>query len=282
MTSVLSPAVVYVAGAAVGAAMGAGSARLVDLLPARSGITHVATSSARAKRNVVLVILSTILGIALAHGIRSANAPLSGAAVGFAFNALACAALLTAAAIDIEHMMMPNELTLGVAAFGLVTSPLRDLGLRNAIVGAICAAIVSIVPAAIYKKLRGHSGVGFGDAKLTLAAGAWFGAAGAIFVLFAGAVQSSLAALLMRVFGMSFPVPESVKAEIADLRARAEAGDAEARALLADDPMAFDAEPGSGFATARLPMGPFLVLGFFEFLLFREPILVLTERLLLN
>jgi hypothetical protein len=53
-------------------------------------------------------------------------------------------------------------------------------------------------------------------------------------------------------------VPESVIAEIAALRERADAGDPEAKAALEDDPMAADV--ADGVLGTRLPLGPFLAL----------------------
>jgi hypothetical protein len=116
----------------------------------------------------------------------------------------------------------------------------------------------------------------------------------------------------MRVLGVSFPVPASVLAEIADLRAKAAAGDADAISILADDPMAAEvgapdavrgtdlnagvetaepsaaseAAPGkepsatssSPLATMRLPLGPFLVLACLEFVFLRREILELFDR----
>ena len=116
--------------------------------------------------------------------------------------------------------------------------------------------------------------MGLGDAKLTLMAGAWHGVEGAFLVLFAGALQSSLAALALRLAGVSYEAPESVKAEIAELRARADAGDEEARSELADDPMASDASDGT--MGMRLPLGPFLALGCVQVLFLRH---WLVERL---
>ncbi|MCL2779501.1 MAG: A24 family peptidase [Polyangiaceae bacterium] len=264
----ISPALVYAIGAGIGAAMGIGSFRIAEILSARSDITHRAAGSTRTR--VLLVVLPMVTGLALAHAMRSSgSALLPETAANFALDVFACAALFAAAAVDIEHMILPNEITLGIAAIGLVTSPFRSVGFRGALVGAICAAVLSIVPAAIYKKIRGRSGIGFGDAKLVVASGAWLGTTGAFFVLFAGAMQSTFVALAARALGRSFPVPESVKLQIAELRAQAEKGDAEALALLADDPMAYDE---TGLATTRLPMGPFLVLAFVEFLIFRESI----------
>jgi len=44
-------------------------------------------------------------------------------------NVTVFAAIVSAAAIDLEHMILPNELTLGGAAICLLSSPLRSVGL---------------------------------------------------------------------------------------------------------------------------------------------------------
>jgi prepilin signal peptidase PulO-like enzyme (type II secretory pathway) len=77
-----------------------------------------------------------------------------------------------------------------------------------------------------------------------------------------------LAAGIMRVFGWTYAVPTSVRAELDALRAKAAAGDKEAVAALADDPMA--SEGGEGVLAMRLPLGPFLALACIEVLFLRR------------
>ena len=141
-------------------------------------------------------------------------------------------------------LILPNELTFGAAGLALATSPWRPQGLAGSLLGAATSLALTVVPFVLYKRVRGRSGMGLGDAKLAVVAGAWFGVAGALFVVLAAAVQSGLAALAMRIVGIAPAVPPSVVEELATLRAQAEAGDLEAQALLDDDPMA--AEAGNG------------------------------------
>ena len=110
--------------------------------------------------------------------------------------------------------------------------------------------------------------MGLGDAKLSLMAGAWLGASGAMFVLFFAALQSTLAAVIMRALGVTYETPESVKAELEGLLARAAAGDEDAKSELADNPMA--GEPMGGTLDMRLPLGPFLALACIEVLFLRR------------
>jgi len=288
----LSPNVVRGLGAVAGLAGGLAAGRAADTLPRRYEVTLLVEGRARTRRNVTVALVGAVIGAALAHFVTAVPEVTPGrAAFYFAVNLALCLALLAAAAVDLEHMILPNELTLGGAAIALATSPWRGVGLIGSLVGIAVGLGLTYLPFLLYKRLRGRSGMGLGDAKLALFAGAWLGAPGAVFVIFAGALQSALCAAIMRVLGVSFAVPASVQAEIAELRAKAAAGDEEARSLLADDPMAADVrkpdeqgDSGTGevaaesLATMRLPMGPFLVLACLEFVFARRQIMELFDR----
>lgn len=282
----LSPAVLLVGGAVLGAALGALGARLADTLPARYEITHLTTGAARTKRNVGVVLCTVAIAVWLAHVVAaSPDVSLERAAFYLLTNLALAAAVIAAAAIDLEHLILPNELTFGAGALALVTAYWRGVGLVGALIGAAVGLALTYLPFLLYKKLRGRSGMGLGDAKLAVVAGLWLGAPGAVFVVFAGAVQSALFATILRVLGKELAMPASVVAELTELRARASAGDAEALEALADDPMAADVGEGgqagkATLATMRLPMGPFLALACLEFVVARTPILQLFDRLL--
>jgi leader peptidase (prepilin peptidase)/N-methyltransferase len=103
-------------------------------------------------------------------------------------------------------------------------------------------------------------------------AGAWFGAGGAAFVLFAGAIQGTLGALLILLVKGKIEEPEAVRADRAELKRAAGEGDVEAAKILADDPLGDDPQ-GHGLGQARLPFGPFLILACLEWLFASEWIL---------
>ncbi|CAN5832419.1 hypothetical protein BH11MYX4_BH11MYX4_25430 [soil metagenome] len=280
----LSSNVLLGGGATLGVAVGVVATRLCDRLPARYGITHVVEGSARARRNAGVVVVAAAIGLWLAHLVALApNTSAERAGFYVVTNLVLAVALVAAAAVDLEHMVLPNELTLGAGALALATSYWRGVGLVGALIGALVGLALTYLPFLLYKKLRGRSGMGLGDAKLALVAGVWLGAPGAIFVVFAGAVQSALCAVILRLLGKEFAMPASVVAELAALRAKAAAGEAEAQAVLADDPMAADVGAADGapaLGTMRLPMGPFLVLACLEFVVARTPILELFDRFL--
>lgn len=265
-------------GALAGLASGLLGVRLADALPGRYDIQLIASGRARTRRNILLCVTAAAIGACLAHLLTLApDTSIERATFYFLTNLTLCVAIVTAAAVDLEHMVLPNELTLGGALLALATSHWRGVGLVGSLIGTAVGLALTYLPFVLYKRLRGRSGMGLGDAKLALLAGAWLGAEGAIFVVFAAAVQSALCALAMRMLGLSFAVPASVRAELEALRAKADAGDEDAKSLLADDPMAADVG-APALATMRLPMGPFLVLACLEFVFARRQILDLFFR----
>jgi len=179
--------------------------------------------------------------------------------------------LIAAAFIDLEHMVLPDSITLGGAVLGVVSVPLRpDIDLAGSLVGAAVGFLIVWLPFdVLYRAVRGQSGMGFGDAKLVMLAGAWFGWSGAVFVLLAGAVQGTLMAIVLFAVRGQIEEPEAVKQERAELQREIEAAEgAEREALereLARDPLGHEPEPGLG--KSRLAFGPFLVLATLEFLL---------------
>jgi leader peptidase (prepilin peptidase)/N-methyltransferase len=176
-----------------------------------------------------------------------------------------CLGLVAAAFIDAEHMYLPDEITIGGAILGVVTASIRGLSFTDAIVGAIAGLVGLWFPFVfLYKRLRGRQGMGMGDAKLTMLAGAWFGWWGAAFVLLAGAVQGSIGAAVILLVKGRIEEPEAVKADRDELQRAAAEGDAEAQRALDEDPLA--APQGEGIGQARLPFGPFLILACLEFL----------------
>jgi leader peptidase (prepilin peptidase)/N-methyltransferase len=273
----LPPVLLYATGAALGAAGGVIAVLLADHLPSRYDIVLLVVGTPRRRRNIALVTLCAAVGLALAYLVG--GYPESGMALTtlwFGTNLALSIALLSAAAVDVEHMILPNEITIGGALLALATAHWRSVGLTGSAWGAVLGFLVTAVPHVVYKRLRGKAGQGMGDTKLVVLAGAWHGVAGALFVLFAGAVQAVACALAMRAAGLTYAVPESVKAEIAELRAATDRGDAAAKALLEDDPMAADAQ--DGVLAARLPKGPFLVLACLEFLFAGREIVESFER----
>ncbi len=187
--------------------------------------------------------------------------------------------LLAAAFIDLDHMYLPDPITLGGAVLGLASAPLRGSNFVASLLGAALGFLVVWLPFdLIYGKLRGNPGMGLGDAKLVMLAGAWFGWQGAVFALLGGATQATLAAIAIYLARGKIEEPEAVKRERAELQALlAQTEGAEREELereMAKDPLAL--EPEGGFGKARLAFGPFLALATIEYMLFGDFILQLV------
>jgi leader peptidase (prepilin peptidase) / N-methyltransferase len=180
--------------------------------------------------------------------------------------------LIAAAFIDLEHMLLPDEITLGGTVLGIMTVPLRpDATWLGALGGAAFGFLLIWLPFdLLYRTLRGQAGMGMGDAKLVMLAGAWFGWPGALFTLLAGAVQGTIGALVLFLTQGRIEEPAAVREERAELLRQLETLEGEERRELeqelARDPIAREPEPG--LAKARLPFGPFLALSALEYLLF--------------
>ncbi len=177
--------------------------------------------------------------------------------------------------IDLEHMLLPDALTLGGAALGLATLPLRSISWVDALIGGACGfLVVWLLFDRGYRLLRGHPGMGLGDAKLLLLAGVWFGWQGALFALVAGAVQGTLVAIAVFITQGKIEEPEAVRQEREqlkqDLEQMSEAERAELEKELEGDILL--KEPEEGLAGAMIPFGPLLVLSILEFMFLGEVI----------
>ena len=184
-------------------------------------------------------------------------------------------ALVAAAFIDLEHMILPDSITIGGALLGIATSSFRSMSFLDALLGAAVGFGIIWVPfIVVFPRLFGRAGMGMGDAKLLALAGAWFGWAGALVVLGAGAVQGSVVALGMLLIGGRIEEPEAVRREREEARAELEEMSPEERAEaekeLEQDPLMH--EPEEGVGKARIAFGPFLILTTLEGLLFGKEI----------
>jgi leader peptidase (prepilin peptidase)/N-methyltransferase len=186
------------------------------------------------------------------------------AALLFALYATLGLGLLAAAFIDLEHMILPDSITLGGAALGFASVALRDdVSWLESLLGAgIGFAIVWLPFLVLYPLIRGQPGMGLGDAKLTLLAGAWSALAALHVAAVRRAPWSPSRYTVRQDRGA-----EAVRRERESL-AEIEAAEGEERRAEEElaDPIAL--APESGLGRARLAFGPFLVLAALEYLLF--------------
>jgi leader peptidase (prepilin peptidase) / N-methyltransferase len=231
-------------------------------------------------RYVIVELLGGLLSVAVLEVVfRTLDDDASiahGTSVFLADFALAIA-LLIAAFIDAEHMYLPDRITLGGALFGVATAGLRGLTWGDALLGASVGFVGVWLPFIVgYKALRGQAGMGLGDAKLVMLAGAWFGWQGVAFAIFAGAFQATVAAAVVFLLHGKIEEPEGVRRDREELVRAAAEGDEEARRAVEQDPLA--TPPGEGIMAARMPFGPFLCIAIIEWMLGGARILAFFDR----
>ncbi len=105
--------------------------------------------------------------------------------------------LLTLSLIDRRHLVLPDALTLPLIVAGLAVAWAIDPAkLVDHGIGALIGYLVIVACAAAYRRWRKREGIGFGDAKLFAAAGAWIGWQGLSSVLLLAAAAGLAAALI--------------------------------------------------------------------------------------
>ena len=112
--------------------------------------------------------------------------------------ALFCAALVALAAIDIEHFLLPDRITLPGLAVALALQPLLAWGsISGALQGALLGAGVLLVMAGLWELLRGVEGMGLGDVKMLAMIGAFLGVHGVIVTLVFASLAGSVVGITL-------------------------------------------------------------------------------------
>lgn len=107
------------------------------------------------------------------------------------------ASLVAVTFIDLEHRIIPDEISLGGLVLGLLTCYwVPGLGLINGFVGAAFGFSVFYLFAWIYFKMSGKSGLGGGDIKLLAMIGAFLGPSGVFSTILMSSVLGSVMGIL--------------------------------------------------------------------------------------
>jgi leader peptidase (prepilin peptidase) / N-methyltransferase len=174
--------------------------------------------------------------------------------------------LVVATFVDLEWMEIPDEVSLPGAALGLATVGLRTgpSALDAAVGAGVGFLVVYVLFVCAYELLRGHRGMGFGDAKLLLMIGAFLGWESVLFCLAAGSAQGLLAAGLAYGFG----VPMVPRRPDDILESGDEPGAVPGTAAPHDVTQPAEVEEGPG--PPKIVFGPMLALSAIEFLFFGD------------
>ena len=86
----------------------------------------------------------------------------------------ACA-MVVLFAIDLEHQILPNEITLPGIVIGFLFSIALAPGWRSSLIGLLVGGLFPFLIAEAYLRIRGREGMGMGDFKMLAMVGAFLG-----------------------------------------------------------------------------------------------------------
>jgi len=107
------------------------------------------------------------------------------------FGLILTSCLLVLSWIDWTSFRLPDKITLPLIILGLIQTSLLALDLTAHIIGAALGYLIFFMIETLYRHIRGHQGLGRGDAKLLAAGGAWCGWTALPYII----LLSSLSAL---------------------------------------------------------------------------------------
>jgi len=90
--------------------------------------------------------------------------------------------------IDLDHRIIPDELSLGGLAAGILMALLPGGDWKGSLVGGLLGGGILYATAYLYEKATAREGMGGGDIKLIAMIGAFLGWKGALFTIFAGSL----------------------------------------------------------------------------------------------
>jgi leader peptidase (prepilin peptidase) / N-methyltransferase len=109
------------------------------------------------------------MGLFVLHGFAFGWTPL------LAVRLLFACALVVLFAIDLEHQILPDVITLAGIVVGLVSAVFLPPGLFSAVLGATAGGGVLFLIAEVWSRLRSVEAMGFGDVKMLAMVGAFLG-----------------------------------------------------------------------------------------------------------
>ena len=121
----------------------------------------------------------------------------------------ACA-MIVLFAIDLEHHLLPNVITLPSIAIGLISSAVLPPGIVDALIGVVVGGGVLWLIGEAYFRYSGHEGMGGGDVKMLAMIGAFLGWKLVLVTLVLSSVAGSLIGLfviLIKRGGMKYALP---------------------------------------------------------------------------
>jgi leader peptidase (prepilin peptidase)/N-methyltransferase len=134
-------------------------------------------------------------------GLFAANAAVFGLTLVLAPRLLLSAVLVALFAIDLEHQILPNVLTLPSLAIGLACSIVLPPGLLDALAGVILGGGVLLVIRWVWLRASGVDAMGLGDVKMLAMVGAFLGWEAVLLVLFLASLTGAAVGVTLAAVG---------------------------------------------------------------------------------
>ena len=131
--------------------------------------------------------LVELLGGAALVGAALVSASPAAAAV----RAVFLLAMIAVFFIDLDHRLIPDEISLGGIVAGILVSPLIGVPRLESLIGIAVGAGGFFLIALFYRRLRGITGMGGGDIKLAGTLGAFLGWKGVLLTILLGSFAGS-------------------------------------------------------------------------------------------
>src|SRR5450756_392941 len=110
-------------------------------------------------------------------------------------------AMIVLLVIDLQHQILPNEITLPGIVVGLAASLIAEPGWRDALIGALAGGGLLSLVAWGYERIRHQEGLGFGDVKMLAMIGAFLGWKLMLLTLVGASLLGSLTAGVLMLAG---------------------------------------------------------------------------------
>lgn len=111
------------------------------------------------------------------------------------------AAMVALFAIDLEHQILPDELTIGGIVVGVASSVVLPPGWVSSLIGVVAGGLIPWATAEAYLRVRGVEGLGFGDVKMLAMIGAVLGWPLMLLTLMVASVAGALVGVALMASG---------------------------------------------------------------------------------